>query len=61
MFRNVMPRNEIVTEEAHSAQRAAAPPYAPMVTKTTYAVIGDPREVVPAIGAEIRPRRGQSA
>jgi electron transfer flavoprotein alpha subunit len=31
---------------------------APMVTKATYAVIGDMHEVVPAISAEIRRRRG---
>ena len=31
---------------------------APMVTKATYAVIGDMAEVVPAINAEIRRRRG---
>ena len=31
---------------------------APMVTKATYAVIGDLHEVVPAINAEIRRRRG---
>jgi electron transfer flavoprotein alpha subunit len=31
---------------------------APMVTKATYAVIGDMHEVVPAITAEIRRRRG---
>jgi electron transfer flavoprotein alpha subunit len=31
---------------------------APMVTKATYAVIGDMHEVVPAINAEIRKRRG---
>ena len=30
---------------------------APMVTKATYAVIGDMAEVVPAINAEIRKRR----
>ena len=30
---------------------------APMVTKATYAVIGDMQEVVPAINAEIRRRR----
>ena len=29
-----------------------------MVTKATYAVIGDMHEVVPAINAEIRKRRG---
>jgi electron transfer flavoprotein alpha subunit len=29
-----------------------------MVTKATYAVIGDMHEVVPAISAEIRRRRG---
>ena len=29
-----------------------------MVTKATYAVIGDLHEVVPAINAEIRRRRG---
>lgn len=33
-------------------------PDAPMVTKATYAVIGDLHEVVPAINAEIRRRRG---
>jgi electron transfer flavoprotein alpha subunit len=33
-------------------------PEAPMVTKATYAVIGDLHEVVPAINAEIRRRRG---
>jgi electron transfer flavoprotein alpha subunit len=32
--------------------------HAPMVTKATYAVIGDMHEVVPAINAEIRRRRG---
>jgi electron transfer flavoprotein alpha subunit len=32
-------------------------PDAPMVTKATYAVIGDLHEVVPAINAEIRRRR----
>ncbi len=32
---------------------------APMVTKATYAVIGDLHEVVPAINAEIRRRRGK--
>ncbi|GAA4709647.1 electron transfer flavoprotein subunit alpha/FixB family protein [Pseudonocardia yuanmonensis] len=31
---------------------------APMVTKATYAVIGDMHEVVPAVNAEIRRRRG---
>jgi electron transfer flavoprotein alpha subunit len=31
---------------------------APMVTKATYAVIGDMHQVVPAINAEIRKRRG---
>ena len=31
---------------------------APMVTKATHAVIGDLHEVVPAINAEIRRRRG---
>ena len=31
---------------------------APMVTKASYAVIGDMHEVVPAINAEIRKRRG---
>jgi electron transfer flavoprotein alpha subunit len=31
---------------------------APMVTKATYAVIGDMHEVVPAINAEIKRRRG---
>jgi electron transfer flavoprotein alpha subunit len=31
---------------------------APMVTKATYAVIGDLHEIVPAINAEIRRRRG---
>jgi electron transfer flavoprotein alpha subunit len=31
---------------------------APMVTKATYAVIGDLHEVIPAINAEIRRRRG---
>ena len=34
---------------------------APMVTKATYAVIGDMHEVVPAISAEIRRRRGSDA
>lgn len=34
-------------------------PDAPMVTKATYAVIGDLHEVVPAINAEIRRRRGE--
>ena len=29
-----------------------------MVTKATYAVIGDLHEIVPAINAEIRRRRG---
>jgi electron transfer flavoprotein alpha subunit len=33
-------------------------PEAPMVTKATYAVIGDLHEVVPAINAELRRRRG---
>ena len=33
-------------------------PDAPMVTKATYAVIGDLHEVVPAVVAEIRRRRG---
>lgn len=33
-------------------------PDAPMVTKATHAVIGDLHEVVPAINAEIRRRRG---
>jgi len=33
-------------------------PDAPMVTKANYAVIGDLHEVVPAISAEIRRRRG---
>ena len=33
-------------------------PDAPMVTRATYAVIGDLHEVVPAINAEIRRRRG---
>jgi electron transfer flavoprotein alpha subunit len=33
-------------------------PDAPMVTKAHYAVIGDMHEVVPAINAEIRRRRG---
>jgi electron transfer flavoprotein alpha subunit len=33
-------------------------PDAPMVAKATYAVIGDLHEVVPAINAEIRRRRG---
>ena len=33
-------------------------PDAPMVTKATYAVIGDMHEVVPAINEEIRRRRG---
>lgn len=33
-------------------------PDAPMVTKATYAVIGDLHEVVPAINEEIRRRRG---
>ena len=32
-------------------------PDAPMVTKATYAVIGDLHEVVPAINEEIRRRR----
>jgi electron transfer flavoprotein alpha subunit len=31
---------------------------APMVTKATYAVIGDMHEIVPAVNAEIRRRRG---
>jgi electron transfer flavoprotein alpha subunit len=31
---------------------------APMVTKATYAVVGDMHEIVPAINAEIRRRRG---
>ena len=31
---------------------------APMVTKASYAVIGDMHEVVPAINAELRRRRG---
>ncbi len=31
---------------------------APMVTKASYAVIGDLHEIVPAINAEIRRRRG---
>jgi electron transfer flavoprotein alpha subunit len=31
---------------------------APMVTRATYAVIGDMHEVVPAINEEIRRRRG---
>jgi len=31
---------------------------APMVTKATYAVIGDMHEIVPAINAEIQRRRG---
>jgi electron transfer flavoprotein alpha subunit len=31
---------------------------APMMTKATYAVIGDMHDVVPAINAEIRRRRG---
>jgi electron transfer flavoprotein alpha subunit len=34
---------------------------APMVTKASYAVIGDLHEVVPAINEEIRRRRGASA
>jgi electron transfer flavoprotein alpha subunit len=34
---------------------------APMVTKASYAVIGDLHEVVPAINAEIRRRRGSRA
>jgi electron transfer flavoprotein alpha subunit len=34
---------------------------APMVTKASYAVIGDLHEVVPAINAEIRRRRGGQA
>jgi electron transfer flavoprotein alpha subunit len=33
-------------------------PDAPMVTKAHYAVIGDMHEVVPAINAEIRRRKG---
>lgn len=33
-------------------------PDAPMVTKATYAVIGDLHEVLPAVNAEIRRRRG---
>ena len=33
-------------------------PEAPMVTKATHAVIGDLHEVVPAVNAEIRRRRG---
>jgi len=33
-------------------------PDAPMVTKATYAVIGDLHEVVPAVNEEIRARRG---
>ncbi len=33
-------------------------PEAPMVTRATYAVIGDLHEVVPAINAEIRRRKG---
>ena len=33
-------------------------PDAPMVTKASYAVIGDLHEVVPAVNAEIRRRRG---
>ncbi len=33
-------------------------PDAPMVTKATYAVIGDLHEVVPAVSAEIRRRQG---
>lgn len=33
-------------------------PDAPMVTRATYAVIGDMHEVVPAVNAEIRRRRG---
>jgi electron transfer flavoprotein alpha subunit len=33
-------------------------PDAPMVTKATHAVIGDLHEVVPAVNAEIRRRRG---
>ena len=33
-------------------------PDAPMVTKATHAVIGDLHEVIPAINAEIRRRRG---
>ena len=33
-------------------------PDAPMATKATYAVIGDLHEVVPAINAEIRRRKG---
>jgi electron transfer flavoprotein alpha subunit len=31
---------------------------APMMTKATYAVVGDMHEVVPAINEEIRSRRG---
>ena len=31
---------------------------APMMTKATYAVVGDMHEVVPAINEEIRQRRG---
>ena len=31
---------------------------APMVTKAHYAVIGDLHEIVPAVNAEIRKRRG---
>jgi electron transfer flavoprotein alpha subunit len=33
---------------------------APMVTKATYAVVGDMHEVVPAINAELRCRRGRA-
>jgi hypothetical protein len=33
-------------------------PDAPMVTKATHAVIGDLHEVIPAVNAEIRRRRG---
>ena len=33
-------------------------PEAPMMTKATYAVVGDMHEVVPAINEEIRRRRG---
>ena len=36
-------------------------PDAPMVTKATYAVIGDLHEVIPAVNAEIRRRRGRRA
>ena len=38
--------------------RSTPTPDAPMVTKASYAVIGDLHEVVPAINAEIRRRRG---